>query len=187
MSIGLIIFHGALAATAFLAVLNGYLRGAAKAKIDGLLSVAWIGLLAAAFVFFGWRQGLLALVLSFAYAMAANPLAKAVARRMLGYRTTLGTTECEIDYSVDGLLRRSDETDRRLTRIASRPGIAEVLAVNELQADDLKEQLGFLMSSGLGDLSWEIVSTPSDLQLLLDLRGQGLEPIEIASRLTRAG
>lgn len=41
MSIGLVLMHAALAATAFLVVLNGYLRGAAKAKIDGLLSLVW--------------------------------------------------------------------------------------------------------------------------------------------------
>lgn len=83
---------------------------------------------------------------------------------------------------MEGLLRRSDETDRRLTRIASTPGITKVLAANDLHAGDLKEQYWFLMSNGLGDLSWEIVSTPADLQVLLDSRKQGLEPIEIAGR-----
>jgi hypothetical protein len=43
------------------------------------------------------------------------------------------------------------------------------------------------MSSGLGDLAWEIVSTPSDLQMLLNMRRDGVEPIEIAARLMRAG
>jgi hypothetical protein len=35
MSIGLLVVHVALLSTAFLVVLNGYLRGAAKTKTDG--------------------------------------------------------------------------------------------------------------------------------------------------------
>ncbi len=156
MSIWLTIMHAALAGTAFLAVLNGYLRGAAKAKIDGFLSLVWVSLLATVVLFFGWRHALIALGLSFVYAMAANPLAKILARKMLGYRTTIASAENEIDYSVEGLLRRSDTTDQRLKNIASKPGVAKVLTANELQAGDLKEQYWFLMSSGLGDLAWEI-------------------------------
>lgn len=174
------VVHAALAGTAFLAVLNGYLRGAAKAKVDGFLSLVWVGLLASAFLFFGWGHGLIALGFSFVYAMTANPLAKILARKMLGYRTSIASAGNEIDYSVEGLLRRSDATDQRLERIASRPGTAKVLTANELQASDLKEQYWFLMSSGLGDLAWDIVSAPSDLQMLLDLRREGLEPVEVA-------
>lgn len=187
MSIWLTIMHAALAGTAFLAVLNGYLRGAAKAKIDGFLSLVWVSLLAAVVLFFGWRHAVIALGLSLVYAMAANPLAKILARKMLGYRTTIASAENEIDYSVEGLLRRSDVTDKRLKSIASKSGVAKVLTANDLQVGDFKEQYWFLMSSALGDLAWEIVSTPSDLQMLLDMRREGLEPIEIAARLMRTG
>jgi hypothetical protein len=187
MSTWLMMMHAALAGTAFLAVLNGYLRGAAKAKIDAFLSLVWVGLLVTVVLFFGWRHALIALGLSFVYAMAANPLARILARKMLGYRTTMASDGDDTDYSVEGLLRRSDATDKRLQSIASKPGVARVLTANGLQAGDLKEQYWFLMSSGLGDLAWEIVSTPSDLQMLLNMRRDGVEPIEIAARLMRAG
>ena len=185
MSIGLALLHCGLGAAAFSTVLNGFLRGRAKASIDAFLSLCWLGLLATAFVLWGWQQGLVAIASSFAYAIAASPLAKALTRKMLGYRTSMAVDDGETDYTVEGLLRQSDDTDVRLTRIARMPTIAHVLATNDLGADDLKEQYGFLLHCGLDDLSWEIVSTPADLQMLLDMRRRGFTTIEIASRLMR--
>jgi hypothetical protein len=88
MSTGIALLHLGLAAVMSLIALNGYLRRAAKAKTDAALSVAWVGLLLAAAYFFGWKQGLLATVLSFLYTTIATPFAKRLARRMLGYHTT---------------------------------------------------------------------------------------------------
>ena len=78
------VMHALLAATAFLVVLNGFLRGAKKAQIDIFLSVILLGILVAFFIFFGWKAGVVAIVLAFIYAIAARPLAARVAARLLG-------------------------------------------------------------------------------------------------------
>src|SRR2546428_9319513 len=78
----LYILHGALALTAFLVVLNGFLRGAKKAHIDVLLSFILVGLLLTGHVAFGWKAAGLALLLAFLYAAASRPLAARVAARL---------------------------------------------------------------------------------------------------------
>src|SRR6266581_3247492 len=76
--------HALLVVTAFLVVLNGFLRGAKKAQIDAVLSVVLLGLLVGCFAFFGWKAGVTAIVLAFVYAIVARPLAPRAAARLLG-------------------------------------------------------------------------------------------------------
>src|SRR5206468_2215013 len=151
------------------------LRGAAKPAVDAVLSLIWLVLLLIALVLYQWKAALFALVLSFVYGAATKPLAKTLARHFLGYRTTLSSgIEDKMDYSVEGMFRRIDERDRRVKRIATRPEISKVLADNGLTPGDLDEQLGFLLAAGLGDLSWELLSSPADLERLLRLRKSGV-------------
>lgn len=186
MGLGLTVLHIGLAFTAFLIVLNGYLRGAKKAQIDAVLSLVWLGLLAVALFAFSWRAAVFALLLSFVYAIVAKPIAAALARALLGYRTAVrDPSVAEPDFSVERLLRSREETDRRLAQIARKPDIAQILQEERMTAQDLKEQFWFLMRVGVGDLSWEIVSKPKDLRLLLQLRQQPLSPHEIAHRLIK--
>lgn len=77
------VLHASLALTAFLMVLNGFLRGASKARINAFLNILLVGLLAASFVAFGWKAGMIALVLSYVYAFASRPLAARLAARLL--------------------------------------------------------------------------------------------------------
>ncbi len=91
MTTGLVVVHSALILTAFLVMLNGCLRGSAKAGIDAVLSVVWLGLLGAVLIIFGWQSAVLGLALSFVYAAGTRPIARSLARRMLGYRTTLSS------------------------------------------------------------------------------------------------
>lgn len=181
MSAGVVFLHLALVVVTFLVMLNGYLRGAAKAKTDGALSVAWVGLLILATFVFGWRQGLIALVLSFLYSRAWVPIASAVSHRLLGYRTTLQSDEAPVNVSVESLLKSNEADNQRLRKVAAGRHIARVLQSRGLGPEDLKEQFWFLMSSGLGDLSWEIVSDSEELTQLLDMRDRGSKPIEIAA------
>lgn len=78
------VMHALLAVTAFLVVLNGFLRGAKKAQIDVFLSVILLGLLVACFILFGWKAGVATVVLAFVYAIIARPLAARVAAQLLG-------------------------------------------------------------------------------------------------------
>lgn len=186
MATRLLVLHFGLVLTVFLVMLNRYLRGSAKPAIDAALSVVWLGLLVAALLLCGWRAALLGLVLSFAYGAVTMPIARSVARRILGYRTTLSSgVDADTDHSVERMFRRSEETDRRLNAIAQRPEVARILAENRLSAHDLNDQFWFLMAAGLGDLSWEIVASPTDLQRLLELRKRGVPALEIAVQLMR--
>lgn len=78
------LLHAFLAVTAFSVVLNGFLRGANKAQIDIFLSVLLVMLLGVSFVMFGWKAGLLALLMSCIYAIAFRSLAARVAAWLLG-------------------------------------------------------------------------------------------------------
>ena len=82
MTTGLVVVHSALILTAFLVMLNGCLRGSAKAGIDAVLSVVWLGLLGAVLIIFGWQSAVLGLALSFVYAAGTRPIARSLARRM---------------------------------------------------------------------------------------------------------
>jgi len=77
------VLHFGLAIAAFLAVLNGFLRGEKKHQIDAALSVVLLAILVTAFVAFGWKAGLLAVVLAFGYAAVSRPIAARVAARLM--------------------------------------------------------------------------------------------------------
>jgi hypothetical protein len=180
-----LIIHSALVITVFLAMLNGFLRGSAKSTIDVVLSLVWVGLLATALWLVGWKGALLGLFLSFVYGAITIPIARSVSRRILGYRTSLTTVEGAPDYSVDAMFQRSERTERRLEAIAQRPAIAALLLKNQLTSKELQAQYWFLMGGGLGDLAWEIVSSPADLQRLLNLRREGVPALQIMLELQR--
>ena len=76
------LLYALLAVAAFLIVLNGFLRGAKKAQIDALLSVAGISLLVAVTVIGGWMSGLAGIVLVFVFAVASRPFAARLASRL---------------------------------------------------------------------------------------------------------
>jgi Na+-driven multidrug efflux pump len=72
----------ALALVAFLVVLNGFLRGAKKARIDAVLSLLLIGLIIIAFFVAGWKLGLLAIAIAFISAIVIRPIAARLASRL---------------------------------------------------------------------------------------------------------
>ncbi len=80
------VYHVALAATAFLIELNGFLRGSKKAHIDAFLGVILVGLLVTGFIAFGWIVGVSALILAFIYARISRPLAAATAAYLFRLR-----------------------------------------------------------------------------------------------------
>jgi hypothetical protein len=64
--------------------LNGFLRGAKKVQIDAVLGLSLIGIVIAAFAVAGWKQGLLAIVISFLSAVVTRPIAARLASRLFG-------------------------------------------------------------------------------------------------------
>lgn len=71
----LYLLYAGLALTTFFILVNGFLNGGWKAKIDVVCSLALLGLLIAVFIIQGWKAGLIALVTVFLVAMAIRPLA----------------------------------------------------------------------------------------------------------------
>jgi hypothetical protein len=84
---GIIGLHAGLFAVVFLYMLNGYLRGARQVQISRVWMLAWLVLVVVAFVVFGLWAGVLAILLSGAYAPVALRLAPLASGRILGYRT----------------------------------------------------------------------------------------------------
>lgn len=183
MTAGMLLLQLGLAITAFLVILNGHLRGTLKAKIDAGLSIVWLIILVVIFVVYGWTVGLVSVVLSFIYAYLTRPFASAVARKLLGYRTSLASSEPV--ESIEEMFQRGDEIDWRLTDIARRKEIAVLLQKHGKTTADLKENFWFLMRAGAGGIAWELIAMPADLNELLELREQGLPAEEIVVRLIR--
>ena len=186
MSFGLAFAHIVLATIGFLVSLNGYLRGAKKSQIDAALSIVLIMTLGTVLWRFGWLAAVVALVMSLVYVVLTKPVAAGAARRSLGFRTASESPHSvPISPSVDELLQRGDETERRIQRIAMKPGVAEVLQERNMGVNDLIEQFWFLQRIGIGEVAWDVISQPDDLKMLLELRAQELPPLEIASRIIR--
>ena len=78
------LLHVALAGTMFLVVLNHFLQGTWKARIDAVLSLFLLGFLATAFIVFGWLAGALAILLCVVYGSAFRSVASRLAVRLLG-------------------------------------------------------------------------------------------------------
>lgn len=191
---GLIALHAGLATVAFLIVLNGYLRGASKAKIDAGLSATHVGLLVVAFVSFGLWMGLVAVGASFAYGAVLQPLAKRLAHRMLGYKTALPEEEdtsikdlaegrIDLEEFQDRSARREEKRRQRLRGLGRRPEIREVLDKHGKSPDDLEGYLRLLRSSGLGAAAWEYLSDPHDLDTIIEMREEGKDGFEILTHL----
>jgi hypothetical protein len=79
----LYLLYALLCFFAFLVMLNGFLIGAKKAKIDAVLSIILIGLIIVIFAIYGWKAGLIALVITFISAIISRPFAAKAANKLL--------------------------------------------------------------------------------------------------------
>jgi len=64
----------------YLIVLNGFLNGLFKARIDAILVCLVLGIIAIVFFAFGWRGGLTSIALCFIAAGIVRPFARSTAR-----------------------------------------------------------------------------------------------------------
>lgn len=164
--------HTLLAVTAFLVVLNGFLRGAKKAQIDAFLSVILLGLLAACFVIFGWKAGIAAIVLAFVYAIVARPLAARAAAQLLG--STGGPRGAHIGLPSPALARiskdlaPSDNVDKITEKLLSGSNRSEKAREALLDYCEAKEQIKSVMRD-FGATR----KTLSELYMRLEIAGAG--------------
>ena len=189
------LLHFGLAIATFLVVLNGFLRGAKKHQIDAVLSLVLIGLLLMVFVAFGWKAGLLAVLLAFVYAGISRPIAAGVAARLmsLGGRPSgkyiglpprsLERISRELGREVKpaAMLRELVATPNRrqqaeealLNYCLAQPAIQSVLGECGADGNSLKELYSGLCASGAGQWAgghWVAASAlayPHTLRFLL--------------------
>jgi len=183
-----------LGCACFLYTLNLLLRGAKKPIIEAILGLLIVVTIIASFVVIGWRWGLIALISPFVLVRLFRPLARSIARRLLGYRTGIDQPESivglleQMSSGEEGFGRALEKIDReaekrrqRLFSIVSRRAISSVLQEHNVSFDEYEKFFDFLWSSALHDLAWEIVSTPADLDSLIQMKRQGASKAEIWS------
>src|SRR2546422_2728596 len=107
--------HATLFVTAFLMMLNEFLRGAKRVQIDAFLGVIWVALLIVVFVVFGWKSGLLAVLLSFMYGAVSRPVAARVAAK--GFALDGGLSGRYIGLPPYRLAAISRELGRQVTPV----------------------------------------------------------------------
>lgn len=183
IKIGFIVLHAVLIIFVFLFLLTGYLRGAKKEQIENILIVIIIGLL----ILIGFSYGLIEALLSipiclFVYAPLTNILAKYISFKILGYRTTIRE---EKPLSVEDLFGVFDKNENFFNLVLKNDSIQNVLKQYGKTEDDLKEHFWTLMRTGLGDLSYDIISNPKKLNLLFQFKEEGLSDLAIADRFLR--
>ena len=182
INIGLIVVHTVILIFVFLFLLTGHLRGAWKGQIENVLIVIIIGLL----IFIGFKYGLIAVFLSipiclFVYAPLTNILAKYVSFKILGYRTNIKDEKPLSAYDLcSGKI--SGNREEFFNSTLKKKSIQKVLQQYGKTEDDLKEHFWKLMMSGLGDLSYDIISNPKSLNLLFQLKKEGVSDLAIARR-----
>jgi len=74
--------YAIIAIVSFLVMLNAFLRGAWKGRIDVFLSILILFLLVASFIVSGWKAGLAAIGVAFLSALITRPLAARTASRL---------------------------------------------------------------------------------------------------------
>lgn len=189
------LLHIALAITAFLIVLNDFLRGAKKDQIDAVLSVVLLGILLTVFLAFGWKAGLLAIVLALVYGALGRPVAARVAARLMSLgggpsRTYVGLPpralqrisselgrEIRPEDMVKALMappnRLQQAEDALLDYCLSQPAIQSVLQEFGANRDTLKRLYSTLCATGAGQWAgghWVAASAlayPHSLRFLL--------------------
>ncbi len=190
-----IILLSFLGCVCFLYTLNLFLRGAKKQIIEATLGLLIIVTVIALFFVLGWRWGLIALISPFVLIGLFRPLAQAAAHGLLGYRIGIDNQP----ESIDGLLEQmasgeegfrrafekigheAEKRRQRLSSLAGKSAIYAVLQRHNMSFDEYEKLFDTLWSSALHDLAWEIVSTPSDLDSLIQMRRQGKSDAEIWS------
>lgn len=179
-----------LALLCLLYEVNSRLRGRATEAAGGVIGLTILLTLLGGLVFLGWRTSLLGLAAMLVLWPVASLLARPVAHRLLGYRAGQAGDE---DLDIIGMLERSEGVEaafeklgqeraaelRKLEALAKRRSIAAVLAMHQVTVADYEFAFRRLKPSAIGDLAWEIVAAPKDLQALLQMIRDGKTDPEI--------
>lgn len=169
-----------IAGICFLYTLNLFLRGSKKQQVEAVLGILIIFSVVGSFFILGWRWGLLALISPFVFVGLFRSVAEKTAFRLLGYRTGVDDDPA-IDF--ENMMEEIGEEDKiakqRLENIAKSPDINFVLSRHGVSFGMYLTILQELRASSLRDLAWEIVSSPTELDQLLEMRNTGKSASDI--------
>jgi hypothetical protein len=202
-----------LALGAFLVVLNGFLRGSRKAQIDALLSVLLVSLLIIAFVAYGWKVGLIAISVTFFFALASRPLAARAAAKLFALPSGISGSfpglppralaricgelagggrdpnETIQDLLSGGGTQRQAAEDALFDYCEASGGVRQVMDEFGVSRATLKELYSTLLAAGAGQWAgghWVAASTlayPETLRYVLEGRANGRNGRETAFSL----
>lgn len=193
----------ALVLLGFLAILNGFLRGARKSQIDAVLSILLIGLIAVAFYIAGWKSGLIAVALALISAIVTRPLAARVASSLFAASSdggggfvglppkTLQRISKELGKALDpnklmdnilgGSDRQSSAENALIDYCEQLPKLQTVLREFKASRQDLQELYHRLLMAGAGQWTcghWVAASAlayPESLRYLLAREGENMQ------------
>jgi hypothetical protein len=201
-----------LALGAILVVLNGFLTGSKKAQIDALLSVLLVSLLIVAFVAYGWKVGLIAISVTFFFALASRPLAARTAAKLFAVPSGVSSSfpgvppralakicgelagggrdpnETIQDLLSDGTQRQAAE-DALFDYCEASGAVRQVMDAFGVSRGTLKELYSMLLAAGAGQWAgehWVAASTlayPETLRYVLAGRAIGRNGRETAFSL----
>ncbi len=196
------VLYIALVIAAFLVVLNGFLRGAKKARIDVALSLLLIGIVIAVFAVAGWKHGLLGIVIAFFSAVVTRPIAARIASRLFAMPSGGGGSYIglpprplqkisqELGKPIDPkkLMEEILSSDRKasaeealLDYCERQPPIQALLIEFKISRQNLQELYHQLITAGAGQWTlghWVAASAlayPESLRYLLSQRGENIQ------------
>jgi hypothetical protein len=190
---GWLIYLGIVFFMSFLYVLNLYLRGRWRKLIEGILSLILLALIILSFFVFNWKYGLLTLICSLLALRLLHPIAKLLAHKTLGYRTGIAgisREEQNLNKFSKGKMSLADwfeSSDRakeadlyKLNKLLENNSIKQILDKYEVTLEDLYEHYRYISDlCSLDDLSWDIITTPNELEKYLQMRKEGKNILEI--------
>jgi hypothetical protein len=83
--LGAMAFYLPLMIVVFLAILDGFLNGAMKQRIDAVLGSLLVAIIILGFYLFGWGMGLANILACFVWGAGMRPLARRSAAFLLAY------------------------------------------------------------------------------------------------------
>ena len=160
------IVYLAIILCAFLIVLNGYLHGAAKAKIDAALGLLLVALLVAAWSTGGWKHAVGSVSVAFLGAILLRPFAARVAAGILGMSSSssrsyiglppsrLEQISRQLDRPIDPrrIIEQALEHDREkqalLDYCESQPEIRAIMLESGVSRAEMLDLYGKLVRAG---------------------------------------
>lgn len=187
----------------FLVVLNGFLRGAKKVRIDVVLGVLLICLVIAAFFVAGWKSGFLSIVVAVLSAVVTRPIAARLASKLFSTSSVGGGSyvglpsrplqkisqelgrSLDPNKIMDDILSGSDHNDNAeealLDHCEQQPSIQALLREFNVSRKEFQELYHRLIAAGAGQWTcghWVPASAlayPESLRYVLNRREENIE------------